>query len=180
MGIKARLIGLSAGMVVALAAGVSQMEGNKSIPYRDIGGVWTACVGDTHEVDPSHKYTQQECQDRLVSQLEAHNNGLIQCMPGLANSPENVHAAILDLGYNVGVGAVCRSSIPSKMKSGDYRAACLTIGEFNKAAGRDCRIKANNCYGIVKRRDWDVALCNGELTPEQIAKGYAGYLESRQ
>ncbi len=178
MSLKLRIIGLTAGFAVALAAGVTQFEGNKAIPYRDIGGVWTACVGDTHDIDPSHKYTPQECQDRLVAQLEAHNDGLLKCMPALASAPENVHAAILDLGYNVGVGAVCKSSINAKVQAENYAAACATITQFRFAAGKDCSIRSNNCFGVWRRRQWAQAMCNGELTQDQIAKGYAGYMEA--
>lgn len=174
------LVGLSAAMVINLSSGVTSFEGRETTPYRDIGGVWTACDGDTHNIDPTHKYTQQECVERLFSQLDAHNNGLIKCMPGLAQAPEHVHAGILDLGYNNGVGAVCRSSIAAKVQAKNYAAACAVIPSFYKAAGKDCHIRSNKCYGIINRREWELALCNGELTPEQIAKGYAGFVESRK
>ena len=180
MSLKLRIIGLSMGMAVALAAGVTQFEGNKAIPYRDIGGVWTACVGDTHEIDPTHTYTPQECQARLVDQLQAHNDGLLKCMPSLADAPEPVHAAVLDLGYNVGVGAVCKSSIVTKVQAKRYDAACATITEFRYAAGRDCSVRANGCYGVWRRRQWARALCDGQLTEQQIAMGFSGYLEASQ
>lgn len=196
MGLKLRIIGLSTGFALALAAGVTQFEGNKAIPYRDIGGVWTACVGDTNDIDSAHKYTPQECQDRLVSQLEAHNAGLLKCMPGLADAPEAVHAGILDTGYNVGVGAVCGSSIRTKINAKNYAAACQTILDFHSVflwktktvEGKtirvkeelDCRVRANNCYGVWKRRQWANAMCTGDLNQDQIAKGYAGYLEASQ
>lgn len=184
MGLKLRIIGLSTGFALALAAGVTQFEGNKAIPYRDIGGVWTACVGDTNDIDPAHKYTPQECQARLVSQLDAHNTGLLKCMPTLADAPEGVHAAVLDLGYNVGVGAVCQSTIVQKVGAKNYAAACATITDFyniGKPPNRkDCRLKESKCMGIWHRRQWERAMCEGALTTDQIAKGYAGYLEASQ
>lgn len=175
MSLKLRIAGLSAGLALALAAGVTQLEGNKAIPYRDIGGVWTACVGDTNDIDPTHRYTPEECQARLVAQLEAHNNGLLKCLPELNGAPDHVHAALLDLAYNTGVGAVCRSSIVTKVKAKDYRAACATIPAFRFAAGKDCSIRANQCYGVWKRRQWETALCNGDLTDTQIAQGFVGF-----
>lgn len=84
----------------------------------------------------------------------------------------------LDLGYNVGVGAVCKSSINAKVQSENYAAACATITQFRFAAGKDCSIRSNNCFGVWRRRQWAQAMCNGELTQDQIAKGYAGYMEA--
>lgn len=160
--------------VIALVAGLTSMEGNKPIPYKDTSGVWTACVGDTREIDPSHIYTPQECQDRLVSQLHRHNEGLLKCMPALADSPDHFHGAILDLGYNVGVGAVCNSSIRKKVQDHNATGACQVITDFYKAAGKDCRVRSNGCYGVWRRRLWERAMCEGKLTNEQIAKGFAG------
>lgn len=176
---KLKLTGLTLAMAAALALGTTSFEGNKSIPYRDIGGVWTACAGDTHDVDPTHKYSPEECQQRLVKQLEAHNDGLLNCLPELGEAPDHVHAAMLDLGYNVGVNAVCKSSISRKVKAKDYPSACETISEFRFAAHKDCADRANGCYGIYKRRQWERAMCDGSLSRDQIAKGYAGFLEAQ-
>ena len=180
MSIKTRIVGISTGLALALAAGLTDFEGNKAIPYRDIGGVWTACVGDTNGIIPGHRYSDQECQDRLAEQLKLHNDGILKCMPGLLDGPEHVHAALLDLAYNVGVGNVCKSSIAAKVKARHHAAACTTITEFRFAAGRDCSIRSNQCYGVWKRRQWERALCEGDLNNDQIAKGYAGYLEASQ
>ena len=180
MSVKGRIIGISTGLALALAAGLTDFEGNKSMPYRDIGGVWTACVGDTNDIIPSHKYSNQECQERLEKQLKVHNDGLLKCAPELLQGPEHVHAAVLDLTYNIGVGAVCKSSIVAKVKAKKYPEACATITEFRYAAGRDCSVRSNQCYGVWKRRQWERALCEGDLNNDQIAKGYAGYLEASQ
>ena len=80
MSVKGRIIGISTGLALALAAGLTDFEGNKSMPYRDIGGVWTACVGDTNDIIPGHKYSNQECQERLEKQLKVHNDGLLKCL----------------------------------------------------------------------------------------------------
>ena len=171
---KTRIAGLSAALAAALALGVTQFEGSKPLPYKDIGGVWTACDGDTYDIDPSRIYTPEECKARLQDQLQRHNDRLLACMP-LEEAPEHVHAAVLDLGYNIGTGAVCRSSIAAKIKAKDYPAVCASILRFKNAAGRDCSVRANNCYGVYKRRVWDAALCEGRLSTAQIAKGFAGY-----
>lgn len=60
--------------------------------------------------------------------------------------------AYVDLAYNVGPYNVCKSSIPVKVKAGQYEAACNTILDFKKASGRDCSVRNNGCYGVWIRR----------------------------
>jgi lysozyme len=69
--------------------------------------------------------------------------------------------AFVSLAYNVGAGAVCRSSIPGKLKAGDYAAACKAILSFNKVQGRDCCQLANKrfCGGVCVRRQKEYRTC---------------------
>lgn len=67
---------------------------------------------------------------------------------------QHEYDAFVDLAYNVGPSAVCKSSIPSKLSAGNYEAACKTILDFKKVQGRDCSLKANAkfCGGVWTRR----------------------------
>ena len=69
--------------------------------------------------------------------------------------------AYVDLAYNVGSGAVCRSSIPDKAKRGDYEAACRTILDFKRVHGVDCSLAENRryCGGVWARRQATARLC---------------------
>lgn len=67
--------------------------------------------------------------------------------------------AYTTLGYNVGVSAVCRSSIPAKVKAKDYIAACDAILSFYRAQHKDCRIRSNGCYGVWVARQKAHRLC---------------------
>ncbi|AWN77670.1 hypothetical protein F7F68_27515 [Escherichia coli] len=43
-------------------------------------------------------------------------------------------------------------------KPGAVQGACEAIRWWIKDGGRDCRIRSNNCYGQVSRRDQESAL----------------------
>ena len=62
--------------------------------------------------------------------------------------------AYVTLSINVGPGAVCKSSIRTKLLSGDYNAACKTILDFNK-------FKGGVLKGLVAAREREYKMCMG-------------------
>lgn len=92
-----------------------------------------------------------------VSHLSKDQEHLRACF-GDATLYQHEWDAYVTLGYNVGPGAVCRSSIVRKVQAGEYEAACNTILDFYKATGKDCRVRSNGCYGV-----WDARLKANKL-----------------
>lgn len=70
----------------------------------------------------------------------------------------------MSAGYNMGATTFCRSSMSRKAKAGDLRGACKALGLYVFSGGKDCRLKASNCGGIVKRRQDEIALCERGLS----------------
>ncbi|EPT5528273.1 glycoside hydrolase family protein, partial [Escherichia coli] len=60
--------------------------------------------------------------------------------------------------YNIGPGKCFPSTFYKRINAGDRRGACEAIRWWIKDGGRDCRIRSNNCYGQVIRRDQESAL----------------------
>ncbi|END8122949.1 glycoside hydrolase family protein, partial [Escherichia coli] len=60
--------------------------------------------------------------------------------------------------YNIGPGKCFPSTFYRRINAGDRRGACEAIRWWIKDGGRDCRIRSNNCYGQVFRRDQESAL----------------------
>ncbi|OVD92407.1 lysozyme, partial [Escherichia coli] len=58
----------------------------------------------------------------------------------------------------VGRGRLTRSTFYRRINAGDRKGACEAIRWWIKDGGRDCRIRSNNCYGQVSRRDQESAL----------------------
>ena len=60
--------------------------------------------------------------------------------------------------YNIGPGKCFPSTFYKRLNAGDRKGACEAIRWWIKDGARDCRIRSNNCYGQVIRRDQESAL----------------------
>ncbi|MBB8519096.1 glycoside hydrolase family protein, partial [Escherichia coli] len=60
--------------------------------------------------------------------------------------------------YNIGPGKCFSSTFYRKLNAGDRKGACAEIRRWIYDGGQDCRIRSNNCYGQVSRRDQERAL----------------------
>lgn len=138
-------------------------EGKQNEAYPDIGGIYTACFGETEGIKPGDTFTDEQCAQMLAVSLSYHNEPLEALNYQLA---PNVHIAALDFNYNT--GALERSTLYKKLQRNDY--ACDEFNRWVFVAGKDCRVKASNCGGIVKRRDIETRLCTGEITVKDALK----------
>lgn len=168
---------LAALALVACAAATTithPFEGDVKHAYPDVVYGWklpTACRGHTGlapdgtPLAAGQVFTDDECDEMERADLTRTFDGLRPCFgdSALARLNANQLGAFLSLGYNIGPSAVCRSSIPSKVKAGQVAAACATIPEFYKAGGKDCRVASNDCAGIPRRRAAEAALCERQL-----------------
>lgn len=127
-------------------------------PYQDIGGVWTVCDGITGpDVVPNRLYSDDECDSLLAKHAYLHSAGVLDCITEPISVYEQV--AYSRLAFNVGVSGVCRSNTIAVLNAGDHAAACAGIETFYKAAGKDCRVVANDCYGVWVDRQKTRAIC---------------------
>lgn len=151
---KGRTIGLagaSAAVVLTIAAAFIQpWEGRELTAYPDIVGVWTICDGDTNNVKPGQVATEKECDQRLVSNLRLYSTKMRECMT--REVPKKTEAAFLELTYNVGWGAFCKSTLVGLANAGELRAACDELLKWIRAGGKVVR-------GLQRRRDASHALC---------------------
>ena len=161
-GIFERIAKLLGGGALVLAASlIIPNEGRKTTPYRDTGGVLTVCDGHTGGVQ-NRKYTTQECDAMLASDIFKHDADISKCIP--ADLTESQHAAFLSFAYNVGAPTFCRSTMSKKALAHDLPGACAELSKFVFAAGKDCRVASSNCFGIVKRRAAERTMCEKRKT----------------
>lgn len=139
--------------------GVTQFEGFSKEAYLDSVGVPTIGYGTTEGVKLGDKITEPEARERMREDLAQFENALKQCV----KVPLHQHEfdAFVSLAYNIGPGAFCKSTLVRRLNREEYGAACMEISKWVYAGGRDCRIRSNNCYGIVTRREAERALCEG-------------------
>jgi lysozyme len=136
---------------------ITDREGESLEAYRDSVGVWTICNGETYGVKPGDRRTKEEC--RLLTKSRVG-----QFMAQVAASitvpvtPEQL-AAHTSFAYNIGIAGYRRSSTLRLTNAGKPVEGCQAMMMWHKAGGRDCRIRANNCYGIITRREDEIKLC---------------------
>jgi lysozyme len=141
---------LIATLVVSATAlvGIAGFESYRGTAYKDSGGVPTLGYGTTQGVKLGDKTTPERALLGLLEDANGAGAGLKRCITAPLYQYE--FDAYVSLAYNVGIHAVCKSSIPTKLNAGDYAAACNTILEFDGM--RDCtKPKVWN----EKRRRWE-------------------------
>ena len=67
----------------------------------------------------------------------------------------------VSMSYNVGATAFCNSTIVKRWNAGDYAGGCEAVMMWTYAAGKDCRVRENNCYGLITRREAERKQCLG-------------------
>lgn len=139
--------------------GIVSHESFRSQPYRDSVGVLTDGFGNTHGVVEGKPVTVEGALKQAQRNLTQFEGAIKSCVEVPLYQHE--YDAYTSLAYNIGPTAFCASTLVKKLNSGDYAGACEQIGRWVFAGGRDCRIRSNNCYGLVKRRAEEQAMCEG-------------------
>lgn len=67
--------------------------------------------------------------------------------------------------YNVGSANFCGSTMVKLLNAEDYTGACDQFPRWYRSNGRDCRIRAFGCYGIVLDREKSRLRCLGKDVP---------------
>ncbi len=143
-------------MAVALGL-TTKWEGTKTVPYRDIVGIWTVCTGETRV--EMKTYTPAQCRQFLETAIKGdYGMGVLRCVPQLQHSVYQLGAAI-SVAYNIGVAAFCGSTMARQFKAGDWYLACRAFEAWNKAG----KVVVT---GLVNRRNDEMRACFTNLPPE--------------
>ena len=133
-------------------------EGMENHAYYDkLGRVWTVCLGETKGVQKGDYYTDRQCREKLITRLENDfRQPLRKCIRTFDQAPISVQASMLDLSYNIGTGAACKSTAARRMAERKWRDACNAMTLYNRAGGKVIE-------GLKKRREYGDAQRIGEL-----------------
>jgi lysozyme len=153
--------GVTAGALAIMVAFTAAHEGEVRQTYVDHigagGAVLSYCYGETKGAVAGRTYTHEECLAQLQASARTHFQEVAKCLP--AGLPDLTAAAFGDGGYNLGSPTFCKSSMSRKALAGDLPGACDAFLLYVYSNGKDCRLKASNCAGIVNRRRDERALC---------------------
>lgn len=129
---------------------VAGFEGVRQVAYYDPVGIPTICFGETQGVKMGDRKTMDECKSMLADSLMIANRGVDQCIK--APLSDYQRAALVSFTYNVGSGALCRSTLAKKMNAGDMIGGCNELSLWVYA-------KNVKLPGLVKRREAERQMC---------------------
>lgn len=113
---------------------VAYEEGLRTKAYLDSVGVPTICYGETENVKLGDVKTVDECNKLFHVKL-----GMFSAAVDMAVGPEmspEFHAALTSWAYNVGIGAMRKSTLIKKANSGDFAGACNELPRWKYAGGK--------------------------------------------
>lgn len=136
-------------------------EGLYTYAYRDPVGIPTICFGHIEDVKMGDRRTPEECKQMLLDDLPRYYAGVKRCIKvPMSGSRE---AAMLSFTYNVGEGALCKSSVARKLNAGDVAGGCGALLLYTYAKGIQLP-------GLVNRRRSEYKLCMKDDDPIVVAK----------
>lgn len=116
------------------------------------GDVPTLGFGSTEGVKLGDKTTPPKAIARALRDTEKHQAAIRQCVKVPLSQGE--YDASVQLAYNIGPTAFCRSTVVKRFNALDYEGGCEAFLLFNKAGGREVR-------GLTNRRKAERRLCLG-------------------
>lgn len=142
------------GLVLALTvSSISLYEGYAPVGHHDKidpPGVNTVCFGHIEGVKIGERHTKKQCEVMLEGDLPRYDKMVLKAIT--VPLPPHRHAAILSFTYNVGGGALRRSSVARYLNQGDVKRGCDALLLYNRSRGV---VRA----GLVKRRKSEREWC---------------------
>ncbi|MBO0358635.1 lysozyme [Hymenobacter sp. BT186] len=132
-------------------------EGESLTAYRDVAGVWTICHGETLGVKPGDVKTKEACRLMTHSRV-GHFMTQVDNAVTLDISPATL-AAHTSFAYNIGINGYRNSQALKLTNAGRLKDGCQAMMNWYTAGGKDCRKRANKCYGLIARRAAERDMC---------------------
>lgn len=138
-----------------------QFEGTVLEVYRDSVGVETWCTGETMagRLPEGEKYTKEYCDQLFSASYSGYSARMYACYDNDMKKyvTPTMHATFTDVYYNTGKS--CNTGMMRALRNKDPVGACEFILRYKYAGGKDCSVRANNCYGVWDRRVTMYDLC---------------------
>ena len=114
-------------------------EALRTVPYIDIAGNKTVCVGETKGVE-DRVYTKSECLLLFAQRVsEDFEKPISRCTDSWTELPIEIRSASISLAYNIGTRAFCTSSARKSFDAGNWEKGCDNILLFNKYTVEEIR-----------------------------------------
>lgn len=130
-------------IIIKSAHFIGKFEGLKLTAYQDVVGVWTIGYGTTKNVTQGMTITYNQAFDLLCEDTEIFYKTVKRLIhPELQ---ENQYIALTSFTYNLGGGALQRSTLRAKINRLELCDAAFEFLKWNKAGGKIYK-------GLTKRR----------------------------
>lgn len=132
---------------------IISFEGIRLEAYKCPAGVWTIGVGSTvPAVHAGEVITKQQALARFDKDLTKFENAVDR----LVKVPltQNQFDALVSFTFNVGEGALAKSTLLKKLNAGDYDAVPTELMRWTKGGGKELP-------GLVRRRRAEAAMWRG-------------------
>jgi lysozyme len=131
---------------------IKSFEGLQLKSYLCPAKVWTIGYGSTgKDIGPGLSWTKEQAEERLARDLLSFEMGVDRALRIQVN--ENQFSALVCFAYNVGTGALEKSTLLRLLNTGDFTGASKEFGKWNKAAGKELA-------GLTRRREAECKLFN--------------------
>lgn len=133
-------------------------EGTRNKAYRDSAGIWTIGTGFIRylvghrrgtRVKAGDYLTDAEIEAEFIQQIQVYEQAVTDVVRVKLNQSQ--FNALVSLCYNIGVGALKRSTVIKELNQGRYTAASRAFSMWTRAGGRVIR-------GLVNRREAEAKL----------------------
>lgn len=122
---------------------IKAFEGLRLNAYRCPAGVPTIGYGHTKDVVMGTKITAEDAEELLRGDLEVFEDGVAEAVK--LSLTQGQFDALVSFSFNLGVGALRKSTLLKKLNMGDIEGAADEFLKWNRAGGKVLP-------GLVKRR----------------------------
>jgi len=146
---------------------IKRWEGLRLSAYQDSAGVWTIGYGHTAAVGKPYVYegmkiSGQKAEAILMRDLEQYETAINDVVK--VPLTDNQFAALVSFAYNVGVGALRKSTLLKKLNKGDYDSVPAELMKWVNAGGKKLK-------GLENRRAAEAGLwVTGEFVASRDVK----------
>jgi lysozyme len=136
-------------LIISSEGKLKPLNDGRYIAYRCPAGVWTIYTGCTVGVKEGMIVTEAEGKAMFRRELDKHEAAVRRLVT--VDITQSQFDALVSFSYNVGEGALSKSTLLKKLNKGDHAGACKEFMKWDKAAGRQLR-------GLTIRRAREAAM----------------------
>ncbi len=126
---------------------IKGFEGCRLKAYLCPAGVWTIGYGHTKTASPGQVISKEKAEELLRGDLEGFEEGVGDILTSKNVDPtQGQFDALVSFSFNVGLHALQKSTLLSKLSNGDIEGAAKEFSRWNRAGGRVL-------LGLVARRN---------------------------